>query len=112
LRPGTVVELARAAGVETPATDARGLAEWFSDRASAGSLEAYLEPFALTVAVLQTPDALARAARELVEDLANDGVIYAEVRWAPEQHTAGGLSMAEAVEAVSEGIEQGEDAAD
>ena len=112
LRAGTVLELAREAGVEVPVSDARGLGEWFAEQAAGGSLEAYLETFALTGAVLQTADALTRAARELVEDLTKDGVIYAEVRWAPELHTSGGLSMAEAVDAVQEGIEQGEDDAE
>lgn len=112
LRPGTVLDLAREAGVEAPAGTARELGEWFAEQANAGSLEGYLQTFELTIAVLQTRDALTRAARELVEDLANDGAIYAEVRWAPEQHTSGGLTMAEAVEAVQEGIEQGEDDAE
>ncbi|MGO1849302.1 adenosine deaminase [Microbacterium sp.] len=112
LRAETVLELAREAGVEVPVSDARGLGEWFAEQAAGGSLEAYLETFALTGAVLQTADALTRAARELVEDLTKDGVIYAEVRWAPELHTSGGLSMAEAVDAVQEGIEQGEDDAE
>ncbi|RCS61413.1 adenosine deaminase [Microbacterium sp. JB110] len=112
LRAETVLELAREAGVEVPVSDERGLGEWFAEQAAGGSLEAYLETFALTGAVLQTADALTRAARELVEDLTKDGVIYAEVRWAPELHTSGGLSMAEAVDAVQEGIEQGEDDAE
>lgn len=112
LRPATVQDLAREAGVDLPSDDPRRLGEWFAEQAAAGSLEAYLETFVLTVAVMQTPEALTRVAREFVEDLANDGVIYAEVRWAPEQHTSGGMSMAEAVEAVAEGLEQGEDAAE
>jgi len=112
LRASTVADLARENGVELPVDDARELGDWFAEQADSGSLEGFLKPFAYTIAVMQTADALARVAREFVEDLANDGVIYAEVRWAPEQHTAGGLSMAEAVEAVAEGLEQGEDAAD
>jgi adenosine deaminase len=46
-------------------------------------------------------------AAEFVEDQAADGVIYAEARWAPEQHLAGGLSLAEAVEAVRDGLAEG-----
>lgn len=112
LRAGTVRELATEAGVELPVADARGLPEWFAERGSAGALDEYLRAFELTTAVLQTPEALTRAAREFVEDLANDGVVYGEVRWAPEQHTASGMSMADAVDAVQDGLEQGEDAAD
>ena len=61
---------------------------------------------------MQTREGLTRIAREFVEDLAADGVIYGEVRWAPEQHLARGLSLDEAVAAVQEGIEEGEDAAE
>jgi adenosine deaminase len=57
---------------------------------------------------MQSADGLRRVAKEFVEDLAADGVIYGEVRWAPEQHLARGLSLEEAVEAVQEGIEEGE----
>src|SRR5690606_12587793 len=68
--------------------------------------------FDVTTAVMQTADALTRVAREFVEDLVADGVVYGEVRWAPEQHLTGGLSLDQAVEAVQAGIEQGEDGAD
>src|SRR5690606_28639834 len=62
--------------------------------------------------VMQSAENLTRVAREYVEDLANDGVIYGEVRWAPEQHLDGGLSLEDAVQAVQDGIEEGEDAAE
>jgi len=112
LRPATIVELAEEAGVELPATDADDLSDWIVEQCDSGSLVEFLKPFALTTAVMQTRDNLRRVAREFVEDLAADGVIYAEARWAPEQHLLGGLTLEEAVEAVQEGIEEGEDAAD
>lgn len=112
LRASTVLDLGREAGIDLPADSARELGEWFAETADAGSLDDYLKTFELTTGVLQTPENLTRAAREFVEDLANDGVIYGEVRWAPEQHTQAGLTMEGAVEAVQDGIEQGEDAAD
>jgi adenosine deaminase len=59
---------------------------------------------------MQTAAGLTRVAREFVEDLDADGVIYGEIRWAPEQHLSGGLTLDEAVEAVQEGIEEGIDA--
>jgi adenosine deaminase len=110
VRPDTVLELADQAGMDVPADDADDLADWFAERADAGSLGEYLETFELTVGVLQTREALTRVAREFVEDLAADGVVYGEVRWAPEQHLTGGLSLDDVVEAVQEGIEEGEDA--
>ena len=109
LRPQTIIELAEAVDLAVPAGDADDLADWFEDQSDSGSLVEYLKTFDLTTAVMQTADGLRRVAREFVEDLAADGVIYGEVRWAPEQHLAGGLSLEEAVEAVQEGIEEGED---
>ncbi|WAX58730.1 adenosine deaminase [Jatrophihabitans cynanchi] len=112
VRPETVVDIAREIGYdELPAPDAPTLAKWFRDSADSGSLERYLETFAHTVAVMQTADGLARVAREAAEDLADDGVVYAEIRWAPEQHTEAGLSLDEVVDAVLAGFREGEQAA-
>jgi adenosine deaminase len=108
LRPQTVVELADAVGHRLPATDPEQLARWFAESADSGSLERYLETFDHTVAVMQTAEALSRVARECVLDLAADGVVYAEVRYAPEQHLTGGLSLTEVVDAVREGFLEGE----
>ncbi|OJU45238.1 MAG: adenosine deaminase [Microbacterium sp. 69-7] len=112
LRPQTIIELADEIGLDVPTTDAGELADWFEDQSDSGSLVEYLKTFDLTTAVMQSAEGLRRVAKEFVEDLAADGVIYGEVRWAPEQHLAGGLSLEEAVEAVQEGIEEGEDAVD
>jgi len=111
LRPQTVLDLARECGYTLPTTDVDALAHWFHDAALSGSLETYLETFAHTVGVMQTRESLVRVARECVEDLAADGVVYAEVRYAPELHTAGGLELPEIVEAVLEGFEIGSQAA-
>ena len=67
----------------------------------------YLETFGHTVAVMQTADALVRVAAECAEDLAADGVVYAEVRFAPELHVEAGLELDDVVEAVLEGFRQG-----
>lgn len=112
LRVATVLELATEAGLDVPADTVEGLAEWISAHANGESLEKYLEVFALTTAVMQTREQLTRVAREFVEDLVSDGVVYAEIRWAPEQHLAGGLSLDEAVEAVQAGLDEAVDAAD
>lgn len=111
VRPATVVDLAADAGHELPATDPDKLAAWFRERAHSGSLEAYLDTFLHTVGVMQTADALRRVAREAVEDLAADGVVYAEERFAPELHQADGLSLQQTVDAVREGLAEGETAA-
>jgi len=107
LRPQTIVELAAECGHELPADDAETLGRWFADSADSGSLERYLETFDHTVAVMQTAAGITRVARECVEDLADDGVVYAEVRYAPEQHVGDGLTLDEVVSAVQEGFEEG-----
>jgi adenosine deaminase len=108
LRPRTVVELAAEQGyTDLPTTDVDELAAWFRLGADRGSLELYLETFTHTVGVMQTPEALERVAAECAEDLDDDGVVYAEVRFAPELHTTRGLSLDEVVEAVLAGFRRG-----
>jgi adenosine deaminase len=108
LRPGTVIDLAEAVGYDgLPTTDPVALAEWFPQAAGSGSLERYLGTFAHTVAVMQTQEALQRVARECAIDLACDGVVYAEVRYAPELHVLRGLRLEEVVEAVLAGFAAG-----
>ncbi|MFC9247236.1 adenosine deaminase [Streptomyces sp. NPDC057136] len=112
LRPGTIVDLALAQGYDAlPEAEPDKLGIWFREAADSGSLERYLETFAHTCAVMQTREALVRVAAECAEDLAEDGVVYAEVRYAPEQHLEGGLTLEEVVEAVNEGFREGENRA-
>ncbi|RBY93221.1 adenosine deaminase [Blastococcus sp. TF02A-30] len=106
LRPQTVLELADEIGYrDLPAGDAESLGRWFRQAADSGSLVQYLETFAHTVAVMQTPSAVQRVARECALDLAADGVVHAEVRMAPELLTA--MRIEEAVEAMLDGYAQG-----
>jgi len=103
LRAGTVVELARECGyVGLPTTDIEELGEWFRQDKPSNSLETYLEAFGHTVAVLQEPEALRRAIDESVEDLLDDGVVYGEVRFAPELNTRGSMSISQAIDVASE----------
>jgi len=115
IRPQTVIELADALGLElpqgAPASSAADLADWFAEKSDSGSLVDYLTTFDVTLAVMQTTEGLERTAREFVEDLAADGVVWGEIRWAPEQHLARGLSLDDAVQAVQNGIDAGVDAA-
>ena len=108
LRPRTVIELAAEANYhDLPTTDPDELARWFTLGADRKSLELYLDGFRHTVAVMQTAEALERVAAECVEDLAEDGVVYAEIRMAPELVTDGGLSLDRAVEAMLAGLRRG-----
>ncbi len=110
LRPQTILDLAADCGHELPTGrdgDAESLGRWFAEAADSGSLVRYLETFDHTVAVMQTEAALERVARECVLDLADDGVVYAEVRYAPEQHVETGLSLDQVVAAVQAGFDAG-----
>ena len=111
LRPGTIVELADEFGyAELPTQDPDELGAWMTRGADRKDLLLYLETFAHTVGVMQTREALSRVARECAEDLAADGIVYAEVRYAPEQHLRQGLDLDEVVEAVQEGFRAGSEA--
>jgi adenosine deaminase len=111
LRPQTIIELAVGdpqVEANLPAPDAAGLGQWFRENADSGSLERYLETFAQTLAVMQTEEGLFRVASEAAQDLAADGIVYAEIRYAPEQHLERGLTLEQVVEAVNDGFREGE----
>ena len=108
LRPSTVIELASEYGYPSlPTTDVDKLATWFHRGAKRNDLVLYLETFAHTVGVMQHRDAIERVAYESATDLAADGVVYAEVRFAPELHTDAGLTLDEVVTAVLDGFQRG-----
>ena len=109
LRPATILELARDVRyTKLPAAEPAALTAWFHRGESKGSLVKYLEGFAHTIAVMQTEEALERVAYEEVEDLANDGVVYFETRFAPVFHTRKGLTHQQVVAAVLKGLERGQ----
>jgi adenosine deaminase len=108
LRPATIVDLAREYGYASlPTEDVDELAAWIRRGADRKSLELYLETFAHTFGVMQDRVAIIRVAAECAEDLAADGVAYAEVRYAPELSTEKGLTLDEVVEANLEGFRLG-----
>ncbi|MFJ4366346.1 adenosine deaminase [Streptomyces chartreusis] len=107
LRPATVVELAAEVGHTLPTTDPDELAAWYFEAANSGDLVRYIATFEHTLAVMQTREGLLRTAEEYVLDLAADGVVYGEVRYAPELNTNGGLTIPEVVETVQEGLAAG-----
>ena len=107
VRPKTIAELAERSGVILPVSDPDDLADWFHRGANRKSLSLYLEGFGVTISVMQSADALARIAKEALEDLAADNVVYAEIRFAPIQHLAGDLNLERVVEAVLSGLEEG-----
>jgi adenosine deaminase len=109
LRPQSIIELAADVGYDAlPETEAAALGTWFRESADSGSLPRYLETFDHTLAVMQTREGLFRVASECAQDLASDGVVYAESRYAPEQHLTRGLTLEGVVEAVNAGLRDGE----
>ena len=107
LRPETVLDLARKKGMVLPASTPEALAEWFSKGSDERSLTLYLKAFDITTALMQDRESLKRIAKEEIEDLASDGVVYAEIRFAPVLHTKEGMTMEEVVSAVLEGLNEG-----
>ena len=108
LRPETIIEIAQQIGyMKLPTDDPKKLADWFEESCNSHSLVRYLETFSHTIAVMQSKEAIIRVSRECAIDLARDGVVYAEVRGAPELFTEQGLSLDQVVEATLEGYKQG-----
>lgn len=109
LRPSTIVELAAEQNYHgLPTHDAAELADWFHRGAQRGNLPEYLEGFQHTTSVMQTAESLERVAYEFIEDMYEDGVVYAEVRFAPVFHIHQGLTQDEVVAAVIKGLERGQ----
>ena len=108
LRPETIIEIAQQIGYKKlPTDDPKELADWFEESCNSHSLVRYLETFSHTIAVMQSKEAIIRVSRECAIDLARDGVVYAEVRGAPELFTEQGLTLDQVVEATLEGYKQG-----
>ena len=101
MRPATAVELARAIGMELTLEDARRRMVGPERCANQAELLAF---FDLPILLLQTADALERVTGELIDDLADDGIRYAEIRWAPRLHLERGLSVPAVIEAVARGV--------
>jgi adenosine deaminase len=108
LRVATIMELADSIGWTLPDSDPDSLQAWFTRGAETADLLQYLATFEHTLAVMQTAEHIERVAREAVVDLAADGVVYAEVRFAPELHQHAGLALEAVVEAVTSGFRGGE----
>lgn len=109
LRLSSILDLADKQRVELPAHDEDGLRKAMNLGENCGSLVEYLKAFDVTLRVLQTADALTRAAYELAEDAARENVRYMEVRYAPMLHTRRGLKLTTVVEAVLEGLRAAQD---
>lgn len=110
LRPETVWELAKEQGIRLPAKTLEEVRFQMEVPEDCRTLDEYLERFDLPLMVLQQADALERVAFELTEDLAKEGVTYAEIRFAPQLSIKGGLTQDEVVEAAIRGAKRGMEA--
>ena len=102
-RHETVWELVEKQGVKMPADTLEGYKEWMKKRSNSESVNEYLEMFDAPLQVMQDKESITRITEELIEDLYNQGLAYAEIRFAPQLHTNKGLTQRDAIEAVLEG---------
>ena len=107
VRPSTIIELAKERDIELPTYNEDELAAWFRAGSDRKSLALYLESFSITTSIMQDKASLKRIAKEEIEDLRDDGVVYAEIRFAPSLHTKKGLTMDEVVRSVLDGLQEG-----
>ena len=108
LRPETIISIANNIDYGAlPSYDPKALGKWMLETADQGKLELYLEAFTHTIAVMQTEESLFQVAEECVIDLDDDGIIYAEIRFAPELFQRNGLSLDEVVKVILQGFESG-----
>ncbi|MBA3779472.1 MAG: adenosine deaminase [Chloroflexi bacterium] len=106
LRPQTALDLARARGSASD-LDVDAMRSRLSAPARCADQAELLRAFALPIEILQDGEALARTTAELVEDVALDGTLYTEMRWAPALHTRRGLSLRDGIRAVVDGARAG-----
>lgn len=104
LRLSTILDIAKADGIELPATTMDGLFSAIGCGNNFGSLVDYLKGFEITLRVMQTEESLERIAFELAEDAHQENVRYMEVRYSPILHTRRGLKLTKVVEAVLDGL--------
>lgn len=107
IRPATAWEMGCALGCEMPADSLEGYKAWIRAATNTPNVNEYLKLFELPIQITQTPEALIRVTRELIEDLHSQGVAYAEIRFAPQLHTRTGMTQRQAIDAVLEGRRQG-----
>lgn len=101
MRPQTAVDLAGEEGSSLTLDEA--VARLVGPPHSRDQAE-LLSFFNLPIALLQTSESLRRVTRELVETMADDGLTYAEIRWAPRLHLERGMSVVGVIEAVATGV--------
>ena len=106
LPPKLILKLAEMEGVSLPAQDAEGLIPYLTAPRDCQSLNEYLEKFDLPVSCMQSRETIAAAAEGMIQELSAEGLLYAELRFAPQQHTKKGLNQRQVIQAAVEGMEE------
>jgi len=99
----TVKELAAMQNIEIPEKEEE-LLKLLRVNDDCKDLTEYLEKFAFPCMLLQTKEAVAVSVYNLQEELKEQGLIHAEIRFAPQLHTDKGLSQREVIEAAIDGL--------
>lgn len=102
-RISSMYEMAKERGIKLPGESEEGYAAWMKKCSDSNSVNDFLKMFDPVSEVLQDKESLSRVTFELIEDIQSQGVVYAEIRFAPQLHTVKGLSQSEAIEAVLDG---------
>ena len=107
LPPETVLKMAGMSGVELPADTAEGLRPYLTVEPDCTSLNEYLEKFSLPISLMQDPDCLELAVYDVLKNISSQGVVYAEIRFAPGSHCSHGLTQEQVIAAAVSGLEKG-----
>lgn len=105
--PKSAWEMAKERNIALPAATLEDFRNFIIVTADCKSVNEYLKRFDMPLEIMQDKDSISRTAKELVELLASQGLIYAEIRFAPQLHTKGSLTQRDAIEAVIDGVKTG-----
>lgn len=104
--PETMWALGQEKGLSMPEATPEKFKAWLVETSDCADVNTYLARFELPLQMLQDEKSLARVTKDLLCELARQGHLYDEVRFAPQLHCRAGLSQQQAVEAVLQGRAQ------
>jgi adenosine deaminase len=99
-------KLASLQNIKLPTDDDEELEKLLSVPDDCESLNDFLECFELPLSLLQTPEGLSEAVKLVSDNIQSQGVIYAEIRWAPQLHTDNGMTQEDAIKAALDGLKK------
>lgn len=108
LSPEAIIKIAQKEGTKLPTYDPKELKQYLAVPKNCESLNEYLKRFDIPNLVLQTEYGLKTATLDLLERLSKQGLIYAEIRMAPQLSTSKGLSQQKVVETLTKTLKEAE----